>query len=83
MHAEDDGLLAKLNSKVSTKARIASTRQLATLVGRGCRFRIVLHMIAEETDDKPTKAMVEEIAAQVEAGRTLHDAFAKHPRSIQ
>lgn len=77
--AEDDGLLAKLNNKVSTKARIAFTRQLATLVGAGLPLSNSLHMIAEETDDKPTKAMVEEIAAQVEAGRTLHDAFAKHP----
>lgn len=79
VHAEDDRLLAKLNSKVSTKARIAFTRQLATLVGAGLPLSNSLHMIAEETDDKPTKAMVEEIAAQVEAGRTLHDAFAKHP----
>lgn len=79
VHAEDDGLLAKLNSKVSTKARIAFTRQLATLVGAGLPLSNSLHMIAEETDDKPTKAMVEEIAAQVEAGRTLRDAFAKHP----
>lgn len=77
--AEGDGLLAKFNSKVSTKARIAFTRQLATLVGAGLPLSNSLHMIAEETEDKPTKTMVEEISAQVEAGRTLHDAFAKHP----
>ena len=77
--AEGDGLLAKFNNKVSTKARIAFTRQLATLVGAGLPLSNSLHMIAEETEDKPTKALVEEIAAQVEAGRTLHDAFAKHP----
>lgn len=77
--AEDDGLLSKFNNKVSTKARIAFTRQLATLVGAGLPLSNSLHMIAEETDDKPTKTMVEEISAQVEAGRTLHDAFAKHP----
>lgn len=79
VNAEDDGFLSKFNNKVSTKARIAFTRQLATLVGAGLPLSNSLHMIAEETEDKPTKALVEEIAAQVEAGRTLHDAFAKHP----
>lgn len=79
VNAEDDGFLSKFNNKVSTKARIAFTRQLATLVGAGLPLSNSLHMIAEETEDKPTKALVEEIVAQVEAGRTLHDAFAKHP----
>ncbi len=36
-------------------------------------------MIAEETDDKPTKAMVERLRRKSRPGRTLHDAFAKHP----
>lgn len=76
--AEGGGLFAKPD-KMSTKQRIVFTRQLATLVGAGLPLSNSLHMIAEQTEDDATRTIVEELTAQIEAGKTLHDAFAKFP----
>lgn len=79
MVAEDAGLFAERGNRMSSKQRIVFTRQLATLVGAGLPLSNSLHMIAEQTEDKGTKAVVEEISAQIEGGKSLHDAFAKFP----
>lgn len=75
-----DGFFAKFSNRVSGKQRIIFTRQFATLIGAGLPLSTALRMVADQTEDKPTKIMVEEILAQVEGGRTLHDAFAKYPQ---
>lgn len=75
-----DGFFAKLSNRVTGKQRIIFTRQFATLIGAGLPLSAALRMVADQTEDKPTKIMVEEILAQVEGGRTLHDAFAKYPQ---
>lgn len=77
--AEDSGLFAERGNRMSSKQRIVFTRQLATLVGAGLPLSNSLHMIAEQTEDKATKVVVEEISAQIEGGKSLHDAFAKFP----
>ncbi len=77
--AEDEGLLSKLKSKVGTKQRIVFTRQFATLIGAGLPLSTSLRMIAEQTDDEALRTLVEDISAQVEGGRTLHQAFSRHP----
>lgn len=79
VHAEDSGLFAQKNNKMKTKQRIVFTRQLATLVGAGLPLSNSLRLIAEQTDDDATRTVVEEISAQIEGGKTLHDAFAKFP----
>lgn len=76
---DNTGFLAKLKNRVSGKQRIVFTRQFATLVGAGLPVSTSLRMVAEQTEDKPTKRLVEEILAQVEGGKTLHEAFAQHP----
>ncbi len=73
------GFFAKLQNKVTNKQRITFTRQFATLIGAGLPLSNSLWMIAEQTEDKPLKAMVEDVLAQVEGGKTLHEAFSKHP----
>lgn len=75
-----DGWLAKFQNRVSSKQRIIFTRQFATLISAGLPLSAALRMVAEQTEDKPTKAMVEDILAQVEGGKTLHDAFSKYPQ---
>lgn len=74
------GLFGLKRNKITGKQRIIFTRQFATLIGAGLPLSTSLRMVAEQTEDKPTKAMVEDILAQVEGGRTLHDAFAKFPQ---
>lgn len=75
-----DGWLAKFQNRVTNKQRNVFTRQFATLIGAGLPLSAALRMVAEQTEDKPTKLMVEDILAQVEGGKTLHDAFSKYPR---
>lgn len=74
-----EGFLAKLTNKVSAKQRIIFTRQFATLIGAGLPLSTSLRMVAEQTEDKPMKAVIEDVLAQVEGGKTLHEAFSKHP----
>lgn len=76
---EGEGFFEKFNQKVTSKERIAFTRQFATLIAAGLPLSTSLHMIAEQSENKATRNLVEEISAQVESGKTLHDAFARHP----
>ena len=73
------GIFSKFTGRVSSKQRIIFTRQFATLIGAGLPLSDSLRMVAEQTEDKPTKAMIEDVLAQVEGGKTLHEAFAKYP----
>lgn len=80
--AEDAGLFGFSSNKMNTKQRIVFTRQLATLVGAGLPLSNSLRLIAEQAEDKPTRTVAEEISAQIEGGKSLHDAFAKYPETF-
>lgn len=73
---EADGVMK--SKKVSANARITFTRSFATLIGAGLPLAQSLRTVAEQTDDAPMKALIEEILADIEAGRSLGDAFSKH-----
>ncbi len=73
------GVLAKLKNKVSTKDRIIFTRQFATLIGAGLPMSRSLKTAAEQSTSKAMKAVVEEVTASVEAGKSLSDSLAQHP----
>ena len=75
---EGTGLASKMN-KVTSKDRINFTRQFATLVGAGLPIAQSLRTVSEQTPNKSMKAVIEEILADVEAGRSLSTAFGKHP----
>ncbi len=76
---EEGGFFSRLTNRVSGKQRIIFTRQFATLIGAGIPLANSLRMVAEQTDDKPTRDMVEDLLAQVESGRTLYQAFSRYP----
>ena len=63
---------------ISNKDRIMFTRQLSTLIGAGLPLATSLRTVANQTASKSMKQVVEEILTRVEAGSTLHDAFAEH-----
>lgn len=75
---EGAGLLGK-QDRVTNKDRITFTRQLATLIGAGLPLAGSLRTVVEQTQGKGMKAIIEEILAAVESGKSLHDAFAAHP----
>lgn len=73
------GILSKLSNKVSSKDRILFTRQFATLIGAGLPMARSLKTAAEQSASKPMKAVIEDVTASVEAGKSLSDALAQHP----
>ncbi len=78
---EDDNrsLIARITGRITTKDRIIFLRQLSTLIGAGLPLSQSLRTVLEQTDNKQMQRVVEEIIADVEGGRTLSDAFGKHP----
>lgn len=74
-----DGFLAKQANKITTKDRIVFTRQFSTLIGAGLPLSISLRTVADQTNSKGMKAVVEEVLALVESGKSLHESIAQHP----
>lgn len=67
------------NQKVTSKNRVVFTRQFATLIGAGLPLSNSLRTLSDQTKDKPTKAVVDDLLASVEAGKSLSEAMTKHP----
>ena len=76
---EGTGFFDKAQSKVTAADRINFTRQFSTLIGAGLPVAQSLRTVAEQTEAKGMKAVIEQINADIEAGRSLGDAFGKHP----
>jgi len=74
-----DSILARFTNRIGTKDKIVFSRQLATLIGAGLPLSQSMRTIAEQTENKRFRAIVEEILADVESGKTLSDSFAKYP----
>ncbi len=75
---ESTGAISLLN-RVTNKDRITFTRQLSTLIGAGLPLASSLRTVAEQTQSKRMKAIVEEILANVESGKTLYESFSHYP----
>lgn len=76
---ESSGFFARLSGKITTKDRIVFTRQLATLLGAGLPLTQSLHTVIEQTENKKLRSVIEDIIVDVEGGKSLHEAFSKHP----
>ncbi|MBO7132329.1 type II secretion system F family protein [Candidatus Saccharibacteria bacterium] len=78
LEEQGTGLLDK-KARITTKDRITFTRQMATLIGAGLPLASSLRTITEQTQNKSMKAIVEEVLASVESGKSLYEAFSNHP----
>jgi pilin biogenesis protein len=78
---EDDsgGFFARFKNKIKNKDKNVFTRQFATLIGAGLPLSNSLRIVAEQTENKPMKKLIETILADIEAGRTLTQACEKYP----
>lgn len=74
-----NSVFAKFTNRVTVKDRIVFSRQLATLIGAGLPLAQSMRTIAEQTENKRFRSVVEEILTDIEAGKTLSDSFAKYP----
>lgn len=73
-------LFDKFKNRVTSKDRIVFTRQFATLIGAGLPLSVSLRTVVEQTQSKPMRAVVENILADAESGKTLYEAFSKYPK---
>lgn len=76
---EDGTLIGRLTNHVTAKDKIVFTRQLATLIGAGLPLAQSLHTVLEQTENKRLQGVIEDIIAMVEGGKSLSEAFSKHP----
>lgn len=74
-----DSFFARLSNRITVKDRIVFSRQLATLIGAGLPLAQSMRTIAEQTDNKRFRIVIEEILSDIESGKALSESFAKHP----
>ena len=73
------GFIERMQNRIRSKDRNVFTRQFATLIGAGLPLSNSLRVVAEQTESKPMKRVVEALLADVEAGKTLTQACQKYP----
>lgn len=78
--SESGNFLAKISGRITTKDRIVFTRQLATLIGAGLPVSQSLATSLEQTQNKQLQSIVQDVSVSIEAGKSLSDAFSKHPQ---
>lgn len=66
--------------KVGLKHMAAFSRQLATLIGAGLPLLRSLQILGEQVEDRNLKDAIHSLQDDVEAGNSLSEAMAKHPR---
>lgn len=74
-----DGIFDSFKYKVKKKDQIVFTRQFSTLIGAGLPMANALRTILEQTDSPGMKAVIEDLLASVESGKSLEIACSRHP----
>ncbi len=70
------------SNRVKTKDVTVFSRQFATMVGAGLSLTRCLAVLEEQTQNKALKGIVGEVLQDVEQGKALSDAMAKHPKAF-
>src|SRR5579871_2873903 len=66
--------------KVGLKDLVLFTRQLATMVDAGMAVLGSLKGLAKQTNNKVMRDVISDICARIEAGESLSDGMARHPK---
>lgn len=75
-----DNPLVILTNRITIKDKVIFTRQLSTLIEAGLPLAQSLNTLIEQTPNNALKSIIEDLVASIEAGRSLHDSFARHPK---
>jgi type IV pilus assembly protein PilC len=70
---------AKFFHRVRMKDKILFSRQLATLINAGLPLIQSLRTVANQTQSKPLKVVINQVISDVEGGSALSAALARHP----
>jgi len=77
-----EGGLRGLLHRIPTKEKVIFSRQLSTLINAGLPLIQSLRLVAGQLTNKPLKIIVNSVINEVEAGSTLAEAMAKHPKAF-
>ncbi len=69
-------------NKISTKDLVIFSRQFSVLMGAKVPLVQALKTTARQTQNKSLKRIVLDVASDVEAGTSMSEAMAKHPRAF-
>ena len=67
---------------IRTRDIVIFTRQFATMINAGLPLVQSLSILATQTENKALKEVTRQVVYDVEAGNTLADALAKHPKAF-
>ena len=67
-------------NRIPTKHKVIFSRQLSTLVNAGLPLVQSLNTVRSQTPNKSLKFVISKIVSDVEAGSSLSDAMARHPK---
>jgi len=77
--SKSGSILGKFSNRIKGKDKVVFSRQLSTLIGAGLPLAQGLSTVVDQTDNPRMKAVVQEILASVEGGKSLGESFSKHP----
>lgn len=69
----------KVFHRIKSKDKVLFARQLSTLINAGLPLSQALRSVADQTENKPFKAMINSIIIDIEGGKALSMSLAKHP----
>jgi len=69
-------------NKLNNKAFIVMCSQFSIILGAGIPIARTVHLIADKTTDKPLKRMLQHVAEDVEAGRSISASFAERGEKL-
>ena len=72
----------RFTNHIATKDKILFSRQLSTLINAGLPLIQSLRTVANQTQSKPLKLVINQIISDVEGGSALSTALGRHPEAF-
>ena len=70
------------SNKVKSKDLVVFTRQISTMVSAGVPILRALTILREQSESAPFRKVLEQVTADVQGGKNLSDAMARHPQAF-
>jgi type IV pilus assembly protein PilC len=70
----------QIGTGISTRDIVIFTRQFATMINSGLPLVQSLDILAEQTENKAFRKVIQDVLYDVESGHTLADALGRHPK---
>ncbi|HEX8692947.1 MAG TPA: type II secretion system F family protein [Longimicrobium sp.] len=80
VNAKAKELSLQIGTGVKTREVVIFTRQFATMINAGLPLVQSLSILAEQTENKAFRKIIEQVLQDIQAGQTLADAMRKHPK---